>query len=143
MATDSTGQEFHEEAFVEQGLVDRDQTVRQDIGYDRDISSLPPLPPMPEVTAVSVPEADKTAMAAGDQSVSNVTPINKNRAGEPIKVLDAKPLYDWQLDEETKSIGRRGIAQARAALRSSKAGKIDIYERQHGLKPPQHRSTVR
>jgi len=32
---------------------------------------------------------------------------------------------DWRLDEETRALGRRGIAQARAALRSARADHLD------------------
>jgi len=31
------------------------------------------------------------------------------------------PLPDWQLDEQTRAIGRQGLAQARAALAAAKA----------------------
>ncbi|MEJ7584479.1 MAG: hypothetical protein WKF43_10440 [Acidimicrobiales bacterium] len=30
------------------------------------------------------------------------------------------PLPDWQLDEQTRAIGRQGLAQARAALAAAK-----------------------
>jgi len=32
---------------------------------------------------------------------------------------------EWRLDEETRAVGRRGIAQARAALRSARADHLD------------------
>ncbi|WP_419923576.1 hypothetical protein [Candidatus Poriferisocius sp.] len=34
---------------------------------------------------------------------------------QQLTLLDAPP--DWRIDERTKEIGRRGLAQARAALR--------------------------
>ena len=32
---------------------------------------------------------------------------------------------EWRLDDETRALGRRGIAQARAALRSARADHLD------------------
>jgi hypothetical protein len=32
---------------------------------------------------------------------------------------------EWRLDDETRAVGRRGIAQARAALRSARADHLD------------------
>ncbi len=37
--------------------------------------------------------------------------------GQLVLVVD-RPAHSWKIDEETKKIGRRGIAQARAALRT-------------------------
>ena len=37
--------------------------------------------------------------------------------GQLVLVVD-RPGHSWKIDDETKEIGRRGIAQARAALRA-------------------------
>ncbi len=42
-----------------------------------------------------------------------------------LHVGDADRHPEWRLDDETKAVGRRGIAQARAALRSARASHLD------------------
>lgn len=37
-----------------------------------------------------------------------------------LRLIDPTEV-DWRLDEQTKAIGRRGLAQARAALRAARA----------------------
>lgn len=133
MATDSTGHDFHDEALPQDGLVEHELTPRQEIGYDRDVSSLAPLPKMPEAPVVDGEPVDETV-----EPTSNVTPIPTVLN----QVVEAVPLKEWQLDEQTKAVGRRGIAGARAALYASKAKQQDAWERQHGFRPPS-RSTVR
>ncbi len=39
---------------------------------------------------------------------------------QQLTLLEAPP--DWRIDERTKEIGRRGLAQARAALRCHSPG---------------------
>lgn len=42
-----------------------------------------------------------------------------------LHVGDPADRPEWRLDDETKAVGRRGIAQARAALRSARASHLD------------------
>lgn len=46
----------------------------------------------------------------------------------PLVEIAPKPLHDWTLDEATRAIGRRGIAQSRAALRAARADHLDRAE---------------
>lgn len=49
--------------------------------------------------------------------------------GTQLALLDA-PASSWRLDDKTREVGRRGLAEARAVLRSAGAG-----ERRSGLHP--------
>ena len=42
-----------------------------------------------------------------------------------LHVGEADRHPEWRLDDETRAVGRRGIAQARAALRSARADHLD------------------
>jgi hypothetical protein len=44
---------------------------------------------------------------------------------------DAPAVTDWHLDESTRSVGRRGIAAARAALRSAAGNRHDDHDDRH------------
>jgi hypothetical protein len=41
------------------------------------------------------------------------------------------PDTDWQLDEETKEVGRRGVAAARAALQEARRRALADDRRDH------------
>ena len=41
--------------------------------------------------------------------------------GTQLALLDA-PASSWRLDDKTREVGRRGLAEARAVLRSAGAG---------------------
>jgi hypothetical protein len=50
---------------------------------------------------------------------------------------------DWRLDERTREIGRRGVASARAALRSTRTDGDDPDDGQHRGRPSRnHRSAA-
>lgn len=42
-----------------------------------------------------------------------------------LHVGDPADRPEWRLDDETRALGRRGIAQARAALRSARASHLE------------------
>lgn len=45
-------------------------------------------------------------------------PPARRHTGTQMTMLEA-PLSAWRLDEETREVGRRGLAEARAVLRSA------------------------
>jgi hypothetical protein len=66
------------------------------------------------------------AGATPDPGSSRVAAARAARAAAPngqlhLHVGDGADRPDWRLDDETRAVGRRGIAQARAALRSARA----------------------
>jgi hypothetical protein len=46
-------------------------------------------------------------------------PLQANGSGQ-LRLLEAGNKPDWKLDDSTREVGRRGIAAARAALRSAR-----------------------
>jgi len=45
-----------------------------------------------------------------------------------LRLLNTADHPEWKLDEQTRAVGRRGIAQARAALRAARAEHLDHAE---------------
>jgi hypothetical protein len=39
---------------------------------------------------------------------------------------ESTPANHWQLDDETREIGRKGVAQARAILQSTRSTSLDL-----------------
>lgn len=53
--------------------------------------------------------------------------METNTQPQLLLVLDEAPdTTHWRLDEETREIGRRGLAQARAALRAARPAHLDL-----------------
>lgn len=48
-----------------------------------------------------------------------------------LQLLDP-PEPDWELDEQTKAIGRRGVARARATLIAARRSALTIDNRPEG-----------
>jgi len=56
------------------------------------------------------------------------TAFTPNRPSQPELLLlssDSTPNR-WQLDDRTKEIGRKGLAEARAALRAARPAHLDL-----------------
>jgi len=47
-----------------------------------------------------------------------------------LKLLEPDPQPEWQLDEPTKEVGRRGVAAARAALQQARRDAL-VRDRRH------------
>ena len=73
--------------------------------------------PVPAPTGAEAPPATPRATLRA----RSATPGSQLR----LHVGDPAERREWRLDDETKAVGRRGIAQARAALRSARASHLD------------------
>jgi hypothetical protein len=79
------------------------------------------------------------AATIDDRGSNDVTSANGARTTTQngqllLHVGDRTDVVDWRLDEQTRAVGRRGIAQARAALRSARADHLERADNQqrHG-----------
>jgi len=61
----------------------------------------------------------------GPSSRLNVTPPGEDGAMERQLHLLESPEPDWHLDESTKEIGRKGVAEARQALQQARKLIVD------------------
>ena len=58
-----------------------------------------------------------------------VTPPGDTAFMQP-QLFAVEPEPEWRLDEETKALGRRGVAEAREALRRARAGREAANQQQ-------------
>lgn len=63
-------------------------------------------------------------MDAEQQHEAPRTAVERIPHGQ-LRLLNTADHPEWQLDESTRAVGRRGVAQARAALRAARGEHTD------------------
>ncbi len=66
-------------------------------------------------------------VAMTTKNTTSPTPIAETSQPQLVLVLDTTTTSaHWQLDDETREIGRKGLAKARAALQAARPAPLDI-----------------
>jgi hypothetical protein len=94
--------------------------------------------------AAAVPAATRPA---GHPEAGSATERVRGRAHDSqLRLLNTADHPEWKLDEQTRAVGRRGIAQARAALRAARAEHLERSDASGSdggsTTPAAHRSTA-
>ncbi len=70
--------------------------------------------------------AEVRAQLASSEADISAARTPSRRTPTQLALVEAGPRQPWDLDEETRHIGRQGVANARAILRAARPVHLDI-----------------